>query len=1257
MKNILKVLFIIAISLFLPKVYANQSFFTFEINKEFDNQYTQYTFMNFTTNNQFKNQANFITITSSKEYRDQTNYWDGLTVTAQPNSTQGVTLTFSNQAGGFIDGRAGGTGKRDNILFDGGWGSATQQNRPGAKLKLDNGSFGYSYVESGNKLLVANKVTFELSNSSNLALEQIYSTEQSIPNSTEKAYVTDLSFFIKDSNVLIRRIDLSASSANVANDGNKITEIRIENKEKDNNYKTKIEGNLLTTDQEYIAINLGTQGFIQNDTVIKNGILDIGGSIYARNISGFRLENSSFLFNGMNIAPLRGEIVLQNNSEFMVYKKTGDTFKVTLPIISQRSPRIKAENSKFIWDNIQILMNDAAAFGVSLSASTFKVDNITWDCTSNICRQNNPGIQHLSFEITSNLGSEVDIGTIDLRNDNHWASANGITNSFKITGDGKSKYININTIYLNDPDIEIVLRDNNINIVTLNYEAPTLRLINSKDYTVRIDNINLSPGTQQEGVINLDSFRLRTQNIRFNNTTDIRFNFRNTISYLGNVTCQGGCESVNISGNGTNSTRVVFNSINTNNQGVNNSVSTISGGTYIVENNFNVNGTLSLVNTSLDVGALNGNFNAINLNASSLTLGNSNINLLNNNILDVDSRSVLTINGSNIFRNNTGNIDNSGIVYINAINNINNINNSGSMYISAALNANNITNTGLLSIKGDTNTGTLTSTAGILDIHKNLYVGDMNVTNTNINLHIDSKKDYGQIYVNNIQDLDLTDQTLSIYFNNVTIFKPGRNNRFDLIIAANDEVPDLDLTGTIAFLPPWIRVDCDLEGAKTCKEDILDQNGNQTGGQILFTNVIRLTDYENILNHVPGFNKDKEAMNIARTIDSIVFTEDDVSDNLVDVINSLDFNSSCTAYDVIPEAHNAGYNGVTIDVNKAPCIVNMGENMRKLKPINNSVFVLAFNNNLNNAQDILFDHSKDYYPAKEYNIWFKTATDYNYSENKNFVEGNSRFNQLLQVGASANLAKNINFLVAGGTNLGFMLSNDSNYDVLDFGMHAGVSLVYNDNSNFINLGFVYGANYYDNTRKINFMDNQFSENRNTEATSSLNLQGFNTKLEIGKIFKFSDVQNANDLYITPNAYVSYGKITSSAYEEKGTSAALNVNSASVNVYEVGAGVDVYKEYLLEKFLGQEYGFWTPKASFNIIKKHYSNLETNYYFKDYSQYLIKGNNAGYDDTVVFQTKLGVDFVKNQITLKAITKFDLAPNSYYNASIMTYFKYSL
>ena len=160
-----------------------------------------------------------------------------------------------------------------------------------------------------------------------------------------------------------------------------------------------------------------------------------------------------------------------------------------------------------------------------------------------------------------------------------------------------------------------------------------------------------------------------------------------------------------------------------------------------------------------------------------------------------------------------------------------------------------------------------------------------------------------------------------------------------------------------------------------------------------------------------------------------------------------------------------------------------------------------------------------------------------------------------------------------------------------------------------------------------------------------------------KIFKFSDVQNANDLYITPNAYVSYGKITLSAYEEKGASAALSVNSASVNVYEVGAGVDVYKEYLLEKFLGQEYAFWTPKASFNIIKKHYSNLETNYYFKDYPQHLIKGNNAGYDDTVVFQTKLGVDFVKNQITLKAITKFDLAPNSYYNASIMTYFKYSL
>lgn len=1022
--------------------------------------------------------------------------------------------------------------------------------------------------------------------------------------------------------------ELSIGSIEFENPDSFVNIISIENEEANRGkYRLNINKGIKASQIKMISLK-------NADAIIGGDIIAYGSNGSGGAIAEITLYYSDLVLRGNEISQVQ-RIQLVEKSIFKVDPMSG---RHTIVMGSSGAPLIQLESgSQFIAQDIKTVATQTD-FVVTNEDTIFKADRIYMDNLLNFT----------SMNFYASLQAKVEIGTIDTRLYCIEGDCGSSSQRLKLDGDSSSLF-QINEILIDSDDTILILNDAYGRINKIDYDNSVVNIEGrtTENVTMQIGSINLLNEATKYN-IKIKDQKLQIDSINFKKSEQLEFNISESTINSGNITCSDYCKETSFNGIGNATLNIV--SFNSNIAGNMNSAefsNTFSGITINVSESYNSSGTFIANDSTLNFGSMNGTYDSINLFSSSLTLNKeSDITLTSGDIL-IDNLSSFTIKGEEIFNNpNEINIDNYGKLNILAGNTLNSI-------------INNINATTVLDGKSNIK---LVDNYGILELHAGASIDELNNMGTNENqskvvlygANRVEKYDHNEfselVFMittkQSMPTLTIGEMTnpyylgeISVSFDNLSVIKPGLKNRYDLIETEQGSIGiDYDqYSEMLNILPPWL-----------IHEENIEQNTNNSG-ETAWVEIQRLTNYTTLMKAVPGYGQDSAILNLAESIDRVVFSGQ-TTKGLEDVVNSLDLNSGCTASDqLIYEIHQGVVTDV--DISSAPCLYTMAENMNKLKPVSNEVYALYSHTNVTKSLDTLLEANREYVYSDEVYSWYKSDIGYTSLADKGYDSGFNGVSSNFYAGLTFAPLANYNFSGMLGFGLGNLNGNSSLYDGGTNTIMAGLAASYLKSTYFVSLSTVVGISNFDTNRNIDFLDNEYSDNRSTVSTSKLSVIDMAVKLEAGDEY----VVNSST-FLTPKVFISQSLLHNSGYEEFGSSASLKVNSNNMAISDLGVGVELRRELLLPKFLGIEKSFWYPKIGFNVVERFYKKPSTEMKFVGTSDdFYTKIDSADYSGLLA-QLYGSLLYQNKDLAVQVAYNGDASLSGYMNHSINATLKYS-
>jgi len=1026
-----------------------------------------------------------------------------------------------------------------------------------------------------------------------------------------------LEFIVNDS-------DLSISEIKFDNSNSFISNFYVSNNEKDRGkYRFNINGGI-------VAAKI-------NSFTVENGDVILGGDILVEGgISNITLNNSDLLLNGNKLSQV-ALIDLRNGAIFKADPRAGEH---TIEIGG--GDNILLEDGSSMYAQNILLKIPSLNIRLSGENTFLSVDKISFDAAPN---------DFSIIEMAASIKAKAKIGILD-------ATIPCINNGcaqgdkpIKFNGDKLSSY-EIDKIIINNDYVSLNTDKAFIDIKNIDYQNSEIKLYaigQSEDRVLHIGSINvLNDASNNSNTYKID---LRNQNaaidsIKFKSADELDLTANSSKINFGNIYCDS-CKITNIVGDGSSSI-----SINNYNSGSGSTRNFFQKITMDVYGAYNSGGTFEASEAKLNFNSLNGIYDSIVLTSSTLNINSASDITLTNGSIDIDNDSALSINAAHVFKDPV-NIDNKGMLRISAANNLGVLNNDGIAYLDGKSYINTINNNKELHLYSGAAIDNLTNTTD-----STIYVYGGNYI-TNFNPEIDSKlvfkvdfKDskpgltihemLNPFNINSDPDILPEDRNLQIIFKGVSVLKPGLKNRYEIIKTEKGGIEGIsadDFSNILGVLPPWL----------IHEEGINYNNGeNASNGETAWISVHRLTNYKALIGAVPGYGSDSSIMNIAALIDSVV-GENNITAGLEDVVNSLDLNSKCGFDDqLIYEAHQ----GVTIlDISKAPCLYNMAANMNTLKPVSNEVYALYSHNNTQKSLDTLLEANREYVYSNEIYSWYKGDAGYTSLADKGYDKGFSGVNSMFFVGATIAPLNSINVSGMLGFGMGMLNGNSSFFDTTSNTLSAGLAGSYLANSYYASLSTAVGFTNFRTDRNIAFLDNEYSDNRDAIANSSLSVLELGVKAETGKEF----IVNSNT-FLTPKVFAGQSVLNNSGYKEFGSSGALKVDSSNLLVSEVGVGAELRRELIMPYWTGIKNAFWYPKVGINLVERFYNAPTTKMQFlgvaDDAYASIVSANYSG----ILGQLYGSVLYQAQKFAVQVGYNGEITASGYMNHSLNATLKYS-
>lgn len=1048
-------------------------------------------------------------------------------------------------------------------------------------------TFSHGIGSINSKTILADNVDFQIYNSSSLSLGQI--TDMSNDNdlhNNDPVHPAFINFDIENSDLFITQIILNQQYSS-------ITSLKIENTDAENGinlHNAQISG---AKDPNNPNKTLAIKARNIGDIILTNSRLKINGDIeLLTGIGTLELSGAKLTINGDINAE---NAISYANLERSTLDIAGDISFTTISVNSNsqlnmqdmqlKAPGISINSNINSTTNINdIYLGDYTNFisfnantvgGASLNINTFDLTGLANISTNN----------KRSYTFNSNQDSEININHIliddpKLQNNIKFAGSIGQidyynTDTIIILGDNTTNDLTIDSIVIHDDNTQ----NSTVELNTTDFEATIHQLIVESDKTLALKIIINENEQDSESNLNFININNQYGSLIFGDQTTQPLSL-----YAENIITNGDIIITNVTGS--------------------------------ISNKVQLNGILNLQKSDMQLHNLSGTVDQINLINSQLVIDNNqNTKVTLNGDIIIDSTSSLQLlgNGLHIEQNDSGQITNTGgkltISSSNSFGTLNNIQgetfiNDGTNSFIAVYNKNGAK----LNISAPTTIDDLYNTdSSDLIIKDSTNVNSLHQSSdSTLYLYIDDYTEESLLHIHDSMVNNLLNGEVIITLETTSILKPGLHNYYYLL--QTDQGPIMtapDLENHINITPPWINYYYGID----------DNNGtNSSDGQTAWIDIQRLTNYQELIAAVPGANNDNGLKQIAELIDKQVITNH-VTNNLEDVINSLDYNSSCDDEEWLYDAHQGD---TIIDIENAPCLYNLADNMSTLKPVHSEIYTLLTHNTVNSVFQAIETHNTNERFIDSISFWNSLDIGYSSLSDQNYITGYKNLYQNLYIGLSYNLLNTFNITSALGVGYASVSGNHHLYDSDAFNINASMMGSYQLDDYYFSLGGVLNiANYY-TSRNMEFLNNEYSDNNNTQAKSSPK----SYELALKAIAKY-EILLHNDLYFTPKASLLTAFINNAAYEEKDTSANLKVQSSVVNLYELTAGFDIYKELIYGDFLATNASFIQPTASVELVDRIYKTPTTNVNFVDLpdasDQITISG--AGYQGLGI-RTNVGI-----------------------------------
>jgi hypothetical protein len=984
-----------------------------------------------------------------------------------------------------------------------------------------------------------------------------------------------------------------------------------------------------------------------------NSIITVGGDILMNkggSFEGLTLTNSTFNFSG-NIIEKVAKVDLTFDSLFTFGKeyqfKTMEAIGVGFMFTANDSEALIGEVKLVDRPNIEI----------DLTQSVVQFHKITYDRS----RASNNEIDDLDLSIKTIKKSTFNIDTIDFSGFVGCALVNPgsdtcatksqdifstdqslLKNSMTFIGDNDST-INITNLIIDNPNIVLNFSKAGTPIFkleNLNYNTNKLQMVGSFGSldNIRINNINMDT----RGVdlaINLKDAKFRTDGV-FNvkNASKIDYTLSSTSVFINRFICETGCYNINYSNTATGTSfgnAITYNEFISNSGDASNNQFNTKGSEIIVNNNFKFSGKLNLNSSKVTFGNYLGSIYQLDLDTTELKINKKSEILLKSDI-NINNASELVLDYEDVFvapKDNLVNINlNKSKLYVNKHNIINKIDaiDTSLVVLKGGVNVEtlNVDETSELTLHDNINVKNLTN-KGSLSVYGNSFIGNFDNSNSKkLNFYINSNTNYASLNIDNMLSIPNNDMVVKVEFLNTTIFKPTINNKFILLNTKKGSLLlDTDsFEQSVAILPIWLKE----------KHTIENNNGvDDSEGQNFIVNIQRITNYKTLVNYT-GIS-DGLVVDVANILDSLV-VQGIANDDMVNIVNSIDYNSGCKAVDVEAQLLYEINQGNISKIAELPCLGGIVGNLNSLVPIHNEVFLNYLHNDVSYNMDVLLDENRNYYGLNDTNLWVKTSTNFGILSSKSQIVGYSSDARILQVGLTGSYLQGVNTSLMAGLSSGSIDSSGNNYNINANIIHFGGSLSYINPYLFTTLASTISYANFDNKRNVGFLVNQYSTSGGV-ATSNASSTELSVKLEVGTEFSVNKIKipdiilensTIEEINFVPKAFMQVSNITGLDFKENGSSAALTYDGYNASVLDVGVGMDFYQEFLLKEFLFVKSGFWQPKFSLNIKERLYSSPGASAYFNDYTgqEYAIEDKSKKDSYTgLAGEYKLGLSLLKN------------------------------
>ena len=1049
---------------------------------------------------------------------------------------------------------------------------------------------------------------------------------------------------------------------------------------------------------------------------IVNGDLKIRGDIVGNDsnsrVDRIDLVNSNFEFTGNLIENVRSINLVENSlftfgldedfksrvielgSGFNFISETSDAKLGTMKMISDISSikfDLRAESALEAGDLIYTPIDSTGSsvipgidatmniYIIATGTSSFKIDNVDvrgyrgcgaksgTKCEEqypdglDIFQMSNesiPGVIRLQGSSDSNLTMK------DIYIDNNY------TSMYFIYAGGFPQ-INIDNIYYSD-------YENNNTALNTTTNQMNFAGNPSDKQKIKINNIHMNT-TEDSVYINLKDTRFMVMDTLYiesadNSNQDVFFRGYASEVFVANLKCSTTCNNFDFAPGDPNVPSIntlIFNNIYSYSENLSTNEFHLDSFRITVNDNFNYNGHLSLQDDAkLVVGHYNGvMYGADITNASTLEINKSSSITMEGDI-NISNGSHLIIKASDVFYdplNHQVNIflTTNSDVLIDGKNYIDNI---------------DAKDYSVITLKNGVSAGYIFSDdTSIANFYQNTYIKELHNQNElniygytsvdyfvneskKVNFYVDANyydnnTDCGSLFcVSNIDSSNANDKVqISVNFVNTTMFKPGHINTFNVY---HSDVGSLGidenyLEESLSILPPWLQ-----------EQHTVEQNS--TGGEDLIVNVERLTDYTTLMYYMG--NEDSQVADMARVIDNIVEQERvPVDGAMVDIVNSLDYNSGCVVGTDQEEIIYEINNGDPSRIDEVTCLVGLQNNFLSMKPIHNEVFLNYMHNNVSQNMDILLDENRNYYGLNETNFWIKDSVSGSSLISKQEVIGYHSFSNDIQVGLTGSYFRNINTTLMFGVSPGTIGSQSNFYDSTANVVHFGASASYINYYLFSTIALMASTSKFHNTRHLEFLVNDYSSSGGNSFSDN-NVSEVALRFEVGTEWSISKVKIPeyilpdsviDELNIVPKAFIQISDVKGESFAETGSSGSMTYEGFNTAILDIGVGIDFYEEILIDEFLSIQDGFWQPKAGINVKDRYYKTPGSVVYFNDYQQsqdaITSSSQNNAYTG-VEMEATFSLGVTKNKFSLVGQYSFARGYGGYMNNTLDFTFRYA-